>query len=153
SLNQMAAWAQSVQVSLSPLCPILPTTPLETPQAPSYDARLLPASWRMSVIHRPAYRLPGVPTMAVRAAIAIALCVAVPRTATAQVIQQLLGKKPASVTSPDSPRASLSAFLEYSQAGDFARAAQYLDVPEIERSQASQLAREFSIVLDRYVYI
>ena len=98
--------------------------------------------------------------MAVRAAIAIALCVAVPRTATAQVIQQLLGKKPAadtgkqaSVTAPDSPRASLSAFLEYSQAGDFARAAQYLDVPEIERSQASQLAREFSIVLDRYVYI
>src|SRR6185312_69627 len=35
----MAAWAQSVQVSLSPLCAILPTTPLETPQAPSYDAR------------------------------------------------------------------------------------------------------------------
>ncbi|HEX5181404.1 MAG TPA: mechanosensitive ion channel domain-containing protein [Gemmatimonadaceae bacterium] len=111
-------------------------------------------------MHRPAYRLPGVLAITVRAAIAIALCVAVPRTATAQVIQQLLGKKPAadtakpaSVTSPDSPRASLSAFLEYSQAGDFARAAQYLDVPEIERSQASQLAREFSIVLDRYVYI
>ena len=98
--------------------------------------------------------------MAVRAAIALALCVAVPGTATAQIIQQLLGKKPpadtgkqVSVTAPDSPRASVSAFLEYSQAGDFTRAAQYLDVPEVERSHAVQLAREFSIVLDRYVYI
>jgi len=96
-----------------------------------------------------------------RAALACTLCVALPQAAHTQIIQQLLGKKPAttdsskqvSVTAPDSPRASLSAFLEYAQAGDFARAAQYLDVPEAERGQAKQLAKEFSIVLDRYVYI
>jgi len=86
---------------------------------------------------------------------------ALPRAASAQLIQQLLGKKAAatdtgkqvSVTAPDSPRASLSAFLAYAQAGDYTRAAQYLDVPEAERAQSKQLAREFSIVLDRYVYI
>ena len=99
--------------------------------------------------------------MLVRAALACALCLALPRAASAQLIQQLLGKKAAatdtgkqvSVTAPDSPRASLSAFLAYAQAGDYTRAAQYLDVPEAERAQSKQLAREFSIVLDRYVYI
>jgi len=99
--------------------------------------------------------------MLLRAALACALCLALPRAASAQLIQQLLGKKAAaadtgkqvSVTAPDSPRASLSAFLAYAQAGDYTRAAQYLDVPEAERAQSKQLAREFSIVLDRYVYI
>lgn len=112
-------------------------------------------------MNRATHRRRTASAMLVRAALAGALCVALPRVATAQIIQQLLGKKPAaadtgkqvSVTAPDSPRASLSAFLEYAQAGDFTRAAQYLDVPEAERGQAKQLAREFSIVLDRYVYL
>lgn len=99
--------------------------------------------------------------MLLRAALACALCVVLPRAASAQIIQQLLGKKAATadsgkqvaVTAPDSPRASLSAFLEYAQGGDFSRASQYLDVPDAERGQAKQLAKEFSIVLDRYVYI
>ncbi len=112
-------------------------------------------------MNRATHRRRTASVMLVRAALAAALCVALPRVATAQLIQQLLGKKSAaadtgkqvSVTAPDSPRASLSAFLEYAQAGDFTRAAQYLDVPEAERGQAKQLAREFSIVLDRYVYI
>jgi len=107
------------------------------------------------------YRWPTASAMLLRAALACALCLALPRAASAQLIQQLLGKKAAatdtgkqvSVTAPDSPRASLSAFLAYAQAGDYTRAAQYLDVPEAERAQSKQLAREFSIVLDRYVYI
>jgi len=110
---------------------------------------------------RATYRWPTASAMLVRAALACALCLALPRAASAQLIQQLLGKKAAaadtgkqvSVTAPDSPRASLSAFLAYAQAGDYTRAAQYLDVPEAERAQSKQLAREFSIVLDRYVYI
>lgn len=110
---------------------------------------------------RATYRWPTASAMLLRAALACALCLALPRAASAQLIQQLLGKKAAatdtgkqvSVTAPDSPRASLSAFLAYAQAGDYTRAAQYLDVPEAERAQSKQLAREFSIVLDRYVYI
>ncbi len=112
-------------------------------------------------MNRATHRSPVAWAVLLHAALACALCLALPRVASAQIIQQLLGKKQAaadtgkqvSVTSPDSPRASLSAFLEYAQAGDFARASQYLDVPEAERGQAKQLAQEFSIVLDRYVYI
>ncbi|HEV2179317.1 MAG TPA: mechanosensitive ion channel family protein [Gemmatimonadaceae bacterium] len=112
-------------------------------------------------MNRAMRRWPGASAMLLRAALACALGVGLPRAASAQIIQQLLGKKAATadsgkqgaVTAPDSPRASLSAFLEYAQGGDFARASQYLDVPEAERGQAKQLAKEFAIVLDRYVYI
>ena len=109
---------------------------------------------------RVTYRLPMPSAALRRMTLAVVLCVAVSPPGASQVLQQLLGKKPAtdttkpvSVTAPDSPRASVSAFLEYAQAGDFARAAQFLDVPEGERAGAAQLARELSIVLDRYVYI
>lgn len=95
-----------------------------------------------------------------RAGALCALSLMAPRTISAQLLQQLAGKKSApdsgkqvAVTAPDSPRASLSAFLEYTDAGDFARASQYLDVPEAERGQAKQLAHELAVVLDRYVYI
>ena len=113
-------------------------------------------------MNRATRRWPAASAMLLRGAtVACVLSVVLPTAASAQIIQQLLGKKPAaadtgkqvSVTAPDSPRASLSAFLEYAQAGDFARASQYLDVPEAERGRAKQLAHEFSIVLDRYVYI
>jgi MscS family membrane protein len=94
------------------------------------------------------------------AGVVCALGVIAPRTSSAQLLQQLAGKKPASdtgkqvaVTAPDSPRASLSAFLAYTDAGDYGHAAQYLDVPEAERGQAKQLAHELSVVLDRYIYI
>lgn len=83
-----------------------------------------------------------------------------PQASSAQLLQQFAGKKTASdsgkqvaMTAPDSPRASLSLFLEYTDAGDYARAAQYLDVSAEERGHAKQLAHELSVVLDRYVYI
>src|SRR5690348_17805765 len=102
----------------------------------------------MRPMNRATHRRRTASVMLVRAALAAALCVVLPRVATAQLIQQLLGKKTAatdtgkqvSVTAPDSPRASLSAFLAYAQAGDYTRAAQYLDVPEAERAQSKQLA-------------
>lgn len=102
----------------------------------------------------------GAHRMMVLAGMVCALVLIAPRTSSAQLLQQLAGKKSASdtgkqvaATAPDSPRASLSAFLEYTDAGDYARAAQYLDVPEAQRGQAKQLAHELSLVLDRYIYI
>ncbi|HXE60011.1 MAG TPA: mechanosensitive ion channel domain-containing protein [Gemmatimonadaceae bacterium] len=83
-----------------------------------------------------------------------------PQASSAQLLQQFAGKKTASdsgkqvaVTAADSPRASLSLFLEYTDAGDYARASQYLDVSAEDRGHAKQLAHELSVVLDRYVYI
>lgn len=64
--------------------------------------------------------------------------------------------KRGSVTAPDSPRASLSAFLELAGSGDFRDAAQYLDLSETQRAtpgEGAQLARELSVVLDRYIAI
>jgi MscS family membrane protein len=79
----------------------------------------------------------------------------------AQVFPLALGKKPAVTdtskragnTAPDSPRAALSAFLELTNAGDFSDAAQYLDFSASERESGAHLARELSVVLDRYIDI
>lgn len=55
--------------------------------------------------------------------------------------------------SPDSPRASLKAFLDFSRTGDFKNAARYLDLTGATDAEGSILARRLKLVLDRYVWI
>ncbi|MGQ0553347.1 MAG: mechanosensitive ion channel family protein [Planctomycetota bacterium] len=55
-------------------------------------------------------------------------------------------------TSRESPRESLTNFLELCRAGDFATAARYLDVPEDRQADAPALARRLKAVLDRHVW-
>jgi MscS family membrane protein len=53
----------------------------------------------------------------------------------------------------DSPRESLSRYLELCRAGDYAEAARYLGLPESERSRGPELARRLKAVLDRYLWL
>jgi MscS family membrane protein len=50
---------------------------------------------------------------------------------------------------PDSPRASLKRFLDLCRAGEFADAAEYLDLAEADKSRGPLLARHLNAVLDR----
>jgi MscS family membrane protein len=52
---------------------------------------------------------------------------------------------------PDSPRASVKAYLELCTAGDYGQAAEYLDVPTAGKKDAPDLARRLKVVLDRFV--
>ena len=55
--------------------------------------------------------------------------------------------------SPESPRASVAAFLDLTSVGKDSDAAQYLDLPDSLRTRGPELAREFKLVLDRKVWI
>lgn len=55
--------------------------------------------------------------------------------------------------SPDSPRASMSQFLDLVRAGDYAGAAEYLEVPKERKESGPALARQLIAVLDRYDWI
>src|SRR5512146_132623 len=55
--------------------------------------------------------------------------------------------------SPESPRATVAAFLDLTSAGKDSDAAQYLDLPDSLRTRGPELAREFKLVLDRKVWI
>jgi MscS family membrane protein len=50
---------------------------------------------------------------------------------------------------PDSPRASLKRFLDLCRAGEYADAAEYLDLAEADKSRGPLLARHLNAVLDR----
>ncbi len=52
---------------------------------------------------------------------------------------------------PDSPRASVKAYLDLCNAGDYGQAAEYLDVPAAAKKDAPLLARRLKVVLDRFV--
>lgn len=63
-------------------------------------------------------------------------------------------KTPAPVrVAPDSPRASVLAYLEAARAGQYTAAARYLDVPPADASRAPLLARRLKTVLDRFLWI
>ncbi|HEX4340246.1 MAG TPA: mechanosensitive ion channel family protein [Polyangiaceae bacterium] len=55
--------------------------------------------------------------------------------------------------SPDSPRASMSRFLELTRASDYAGAAAYLDLPKGREDDGPVLSRRLIAVLDRYDWI
>ena len=50
---------------------------------------------------------------------------------------------------PDSPRASLKRFLDLCRAGEYADAAEYLDLAEADKSRGPLLARHLNAVLER----
>lgn len=56
-------------------------------------------------------------------------------------------------TEPDSPRASMKAYLDLCRAGDFALAASYLDLPPASKKDGPALAQRLKVVLDRFVGI
>lgn len=55
--------------------------------------------------------------------------------------------------SPESPRASVTAFLELAQRHEYEQAAQYLDLPASERRRGAELARMLREVLDQRLWI
>jgi MscS family membrane protein len=55
--------------------------------------------------------------------------------------------------SPDSPRASMSRFLDLTRSGDYAGAAEYLELPKERRANGPELAKRLIAVLDRYDWI
>ncbi|MGD8896956.1 MAG: mechanosensitive ion channel family protein [Acidobacteriota bacterium] len=57
-----------------------------------------------------------------------------------------------SEVAPDSPRASLEAYLLEGRAGEWAKAARYLALPEESRSEGPVLAEHLKAVLDKYVW-
>jgi MscS family membrane protein len=57
--------------------------------------------------------------------------------------------EPAPAPAPDSPRASLKRFLDLCRAGEYADAAEYLDLAEADKSRGPLLARHLNAVLDR----
>ncbi|MCG6923419.1 MAG: mechanosensitive ion channel family protein [Acidobacteria bacterium] len=57
-----------------------------------------------------------------------------------------------SEVAPDSPRASLEAYLLEGRAGEWAKAARYLALPEERRSEGPVLAEHLKAVLDKYVW-
>lgn len=56
------------------------------------------------------------------------------------------------LVAPDSPRASLQRFLDLSRAGQFEKAAQFLQVPPTIKTKPAQLAERLKVVLDRNVW-
>ncbi len=59
----------------------------------------------------------------------------------------------ASQMSPESPRASLVAFIQLTERHNYEQAAQYLDVPAALRARAPELARRLRDVLDQRLWI
>jgi len=53
---------------------------------------------------------------------------------------------------PDSPRASLQAYLDDGRAGEWEKAAHYLALPESRKAEGPTLARRLKAVLDRHVW-
>ncbi len=53
---------------------------------------------------------------------------------------------------PDSPRASLRAYLDAARAGDWQRAARYLSLSPEQRPRGPRLAEELKAVLDRHLW-
>lgn len=59
----------------------------------------------------------------------------------------------AALMSPESPRASVLAFLDLAKRHEYAQAAQYLDVPAAQRARGPELARRLREVLDQRLWI
>lgn len=58
----------------------------------------------------------------------------------------------AEVVAPDSPRASMTRFVELARSGEYGDAAAYLDLSDAQRPDAAQLARRLKAVLDTQVW-
>jgi MscS family membrane protein len=54
---------------------------------------------------------------------------------------------------PDSPRASVIAFLDLARRGQYGAAAQYLDLPDTLRGRGADVARQLRAVLERRIWI
>jgi MscS family membrane protein len=54
---------------------------------------------------------------------------------------------------PDSPRASVTAYLEASRAGEWDKAARYLSLPEERKGEGPALAEKLKAVLDRRLWL
>jgi MscS family membrane protein len=63
------------------------------------------------------------------------------------------GAKAALEMAPDSPRASVKSYLDLCRAGEYAEAAEYLDLAEPQKAQGPVLARKLKAVLDRQIWV
>src|SRR6266571_8050797 len=61
--------------------------------------------------------------------------------------------EPASEVAPDSPRASLAAYLDLARRGRYEEAARYLSLQEGDAGRGPELARRLKAVLDRHLSI
>ena len=60
---------------------------------------------------------------------------------------------PSEPVAPDSPRASIADFNKLTRAGDYAKAARYLDLSQVDQSDGPLLAKHLRDVLDRHLWI
>jgi len=60
---------------------------------------------------------------------------------------------PAAPVDPDSPRASITRFLDLARRRQYDEAAAYLAVSETQRPRAAELARYLKVVLDRHLWV
>lgn len=75
-----------------------------------------------------------------------------PKAAPAAAVQDT-GSTATPLVSPESPRASVAAFLELSQQRAYDEAAAYLDVPTAQRERRAELARRLRDVLDQRLWL
>ncbi len=61
--------------------------------------------------------------------------------------------KEAEKVAPDSPRAALADFRHLTRKGDYAGAARYLDVSQVEQSDGPALAQQLREVLNRHLWV
>lgn len=54
---------------------------------------------------------------------------------------------------PDSPRAAMSEFTQFTRSGDYQKAARYLDLSSVDAGDGPLLARRLRDVLDRHLFI
>ena len=60
---------------------------------------------------------------------------------------------PEEKVAPDSPRASLGAYMQLTRSGDYTKAAQYLDLAAVDQSDGPALAKRLREVLDRHLWV
>ncbi len=151
-------------------CATVPTVRCESACAPfthtltalTLNAR---AAWRLAFWRKPSRHASTVLAvrMAVRALLVATLFTAMAALSPAQAQLGFLSG-PAAIAndsvsrasahvSPESPRASVMAFLQLAQRHNYVQAAQYLDVPRADRARAAELARRLREVLDQRLWV
>lgn len=63
------------------------------------------------------------------------------------------GAAPVTEGAPDSPRASVKHYLDLCRAGEYAEAAEYLDLSDTMKPEGAMLARRLKAVLDRQIWV
>jgi MscS family membrane protein len=76
-----------------------------------------------------------------------------PKTAAGVVAMAATSPAPEEKVAPDSPRAAMTDFMLLTRAGNYAKAARYLDLSAVDQADGPMLAKHLREVLDRHLWI